>query len=181
MKIKIAIIMLTLVIATSLACYSEDLAASAVDKYNNAGYSTPTVSVVYVDKFSKESTVGTISGDTILIRKDAEDKDRIIAHEMAHIITLDLIEGNKDAFEAYRWQRIGTYRPVNVWRNLTADEANLKIQWYMWYWYSLDVRELVAEDLRYSIYGGPTMLDYTIGPPDSEQISILGKLIKGGQ
>lgn len=169
-------IIFILIFALTNFSYAEDIDDIKSD-FKSVGIDVPNVSVVYVSKFTKPTTIGTISGNTILIRKDATDKKRVISHELAHIITLNYIYNNKDVFDNYRLQRIGDFKLQNTWYNITAEEANVKMKWYWWYVYSLDVREMVAEDLRYSIYGGDTMLDYTIGPPNKDEIKTLYKIL----
>ena len=146
--------------------------------YEDAGFKVPEVNIMYVNSFyGRPNVQASYSNGTIIVKKDT-DATRAIRHEMAHAVSLDIIAGNKAEFEIYRWNRIGMYRPQNTWYNLTADDLNIKLQWYRWYWYTLDVREIVAEDLYYMVYRMDTMHKNTIGIPSSEEQTELKRLLE---
>ncbi len=152
--------------------------AGAIEDYEAAGFDVPDVSIVYVDGFENPNTQSIYMGGVVLVKR-GPGAERAIRHEIAHAVTMDAIEANPELFEAYRLQRIGKYRPVNAWHNLTADDLDIHLQWYRWYWYTLDVRELVAEDICFIVYGLPTMQVDTIGLPDAKQQKQLKNLLGG--
>jgi hypothetical protein len=156
---------------------TNDIVNQTENDYNNMGYKVPSVSVIYVDNFSQSNILASYNEGTIYIKKNADDV-RAIRHEMAHAISLDLIKKYPKEFEKYKWNRIGIYRPQNEFYNVSCDELNLLFQWYNYYWYTLDTRELVAEDLYYMTYHLPTMQKDTIGEPNNSQQRWLDSLMK---
>lgn len=147
--------------------------------YESEGVELGYYTVVYVDSFQNQNIEGSLIGNVVMISKGHKRPyEYILNHELAHLATLDKIKSNPTAFSEYRKNRIKNYKLQSTWHNVTADELDNLIAWNRWYTYTLDVRELVAEDLYYSVYGGETNLDYTIGPPSEEDIKTLKNLIK---
>ena len=187
MKNKVlTILIITLILTFSQAIVfsevtevmSEDIDVEKIIKeFEDFGFTVPKVNVVYVNSFYGRPDVQAVYFEGTITVKRGDLAMRAVRHEIAHSVSLSIIDENELGFKEYKINRMGNCKVRTVFYNLTANQLNYVFRMLKWFYNITNVDEIVAEDICYIIYGTDTLQKQYIQNPTVDEIEMLKKLL----
>ena len=166
------------VFAEAVETANEDINVEQIIKeFEDFGFTVPEISVIYVNNFYGRPDVHAVYFEGTITVKRGDLAMRAVRHEIAHSVSLSIIDENELGFKEYKINRMGNCRVRTVFYNLTANQLNYVFRMLKWFYYVTSVDEIVAEDICYMIYGTDTLQKEYIQNPTVDEIEMLKKLL----